>query len=363
MLPRNPLMDAVELPSSPSPTPTTSSTKPRPSSRKHKPSKENDTPSFITPSPAKLKSPLPPRPPSSNPLKRKLTAIDAVTNNSFPAPSDFGIKVIVKMRSLSSDKDEGDPTIHKVVVNAEMVEYYDISSCYILRPWSMAIWEIMQSCFNFENNVPEFFDPEVKKMKIKTCYFPLFVSPEILQKEKDHVEDFAPEYGTLSSPLCGAYRSFDFRSRQFLWQEGHTAFATKDEADAEAYIQRVFGGVEAFIPNTGRGIQGATSHCLGQNFAKMFEINFENEKGEKAMVWKSSWAYSTQTEYKVVCWNWVLTIHVNSNKWKGRSSNSNQRGRGPLGQRNADISRRSLCRFKMLNNYFEVSTRLGVGVP
>ncbi|KAL2600254.1 hypothetical protein AAZV13_10G100750 [Glycine max] len=123
MLPRNPLMDAVELPSSPSPTPTTSSTKPRPSSRKHKPSKENDTPSFITPSPAKLKSPLPPRPPSSNPLKRKLTAVDAVTNNSLPAPSDSGIKV---------------------VVNTEMVEYYDISSCYILRPWSMAIWEIMQ---------------------------------------------------------------------------------------------------------------------------------------------------------------------------------------------------------------------------
>ncbi|KAL0541730.1 hypothetical protein IC582_021785 [Cucumis melo] len=53
--------------------------------------------------------------------------------------------------------------------------------------------------------------------------------------------------------------------------------------------------VEAFIPNTGRGIQGATSHCLGQNFAKMFEINFENEKGEKAMVWQNSWAYSTRT--------------------------------------------------------------------
>uniref|UniRef100_A0A0A0KMY8 Anticodon-binding domain-containing protein n=1 Tax=Cucumis sativus TaxID=3659 RepID=A0A0A0KMY8_CUCSA len=53
--------------------------------------------------------------------------------------------------------------------------------------------------------------------------------------------------------------------------------------------------VEAFIPNTGRGIQGATSHCLGQNFAKLFEINFENEKGEKAMVWQNSWAYSTRT--------------------------------------------------------------------
>jgi prolyl-tRNA synthetase len=53
--------------------------------------------------------------------------------------------------------------------------------------------------------------------------------------------------------------------------------------------------VEAFVPNTGRGIQGATSHCLGQNFAKMFEINFENEKGEKGMVWQNSWAYSTRT--------------------------------------------------------------------
>lgn len=52
---------------------------------------------------------------------------------------------------------------------------------------------------------------------------------------------------------------------------------------------------QAFIPNTGRGIQGATSHCLGQNFAKMFQINFENDKGEKAMVWQNSWAYSTRT--------------------------------------------------------------------
>ena len=52
---------------------------------------------------------------------------------------------------------------------------------------------------------------------------------------------------------------------------------------------------QAFIPNTGRGIQGATSHCLGQNFSKMFEIIFENEKGEKAMAWQNSWAYTTRT--------------------------------------------------------------------
>ncbi|RZB49179.1 Proline--tRNA ligase, cytoplasmic isoform C [Glycine soja] len=156
----------------------------------------------------------------------------------------------------------------EVVVNAEMIEYYDISGCYILRPWSMAIWEIMQ----------EFFDPEIKKMKIKNCYFPLFVSPGVLQKEKDHVEGFAPEVAWVTKsgeseleipiairptsetvmypyyskwirghrdlPLklnqwCNVVR-WEFsnptpfiRSREFLWQEGHTAFATKDEADAE----------------------------------------------------------------------------------------------------------------------------------
>ena len=57
----------------------------------------------------------------------------------------------------------------------------------------------------------------------------------------------------------------------------------------------VYVSCQAFVPNTGRGIQGATSHCLGQNFAKMFEINFENEKGEKGMAWQNSWAYSTRT--------------------------------------------------------------------
>ncbi|KAI5398681.1 hypothetical protein KIW84_064161 [Lathyrus oleraceus] len=60
----------------------------------------------------------------------------------------------------------------EVVVNGEMIEYYDISGCYILRPWSMAIWEILQA----------FFDPEIKKMKIKNCYFLVFVSSTVLEK-------------------------------------------------------------------------------------------------------------------------------------------------------------------------------------
>ncbi|MED6208100.1 TRAFAC class myosin-kinesin ATPase superfamily [Stylosanthes scabra] len=124
MLPKNAtLRDASssELPCSSSP----SSAKPRPSnSRKHKPSKENEPPSdpniFAVaasdskPSPAKLKSPLPPRPPSSNPLKRKLSA-DAFADNSVPTgSSDSGVRVVVRMRPLCKDKDEEEPIVQKI---------------------------------------------------------------------------------------------------------------------------------------------------------------------------------------------------------------------------------------------------------
>ncbi|MED6187824.1 TRAFAC class myosin-kinesin ATPase superfamily, partial [Stylosanthes scabra] len=124
MLPKNAtLRDASssELPCSSSP----SSAKPRPSnSRKHKPSKENEPPSdpniFAVgasdskPSPAKLKSPLPPRPPSSNPLKRKLSA-DAFAEHSVPTgSSDSGVRVVVRMRPLCKDKDEEEPIVQKI---------------------------------------------------------------------------------------------------------------------------------------------------------------------------------------------------------------------------------------------------------
>lgn len=288
----------------------------------------------------------------------------ANTDEVKAKPKAGGKKKEVKKETglgMSFKKDENfGEWYSEVVVNSEMIEYYDISGCYILRPWTMAIWEAMQ----------EFFDAEIKKMKIKNCYFPLFVSPGVLEKEKDHIEGFAPEVAWVTKsgksdlevpiairptsetvmypyyskwirghrdlPLrlnqwCNVVR-WEFsnptpfiRSREFLWQEGHTAFATQAEADVEVleilelYRQiyeeflavpvikgkksereKFAGGyyttsVEAFIPNTGRGVQGATSHCLGQNFAKMFEITYENEKGEKAMVWQNSWAYSTRT--------------------------------------------------------------------
>merc|ERR1719421_1482748 len=115
------------------------------------------------------------------------------------------------------------------------------------------------------------------------------------------------------------------RSREFLWQEGHTAHATEESAGQEvlaildfyrsAYedllavpvikgtksAEEKFAGayytttVEAYIQTNGRAIQGATSHCLGQNFSKMFKIEFENEQKQKGFVWQNSWGFTTRS--------------------------------------------------------------------
>lgn len=64
-----------------------------------------------------------------------------------------------------------------------MIEYYDVSGCYVLRPWSFSIWEAIK----------DFFDAEIRKLGVENCYFPMFVSQAALEKEKTHIEDFAPE--------------------------------------------------------------------------------------------------------------------------------------------------------------------------
>ncbi|XP_059927480.1 bifunctional glutamate/proline--tRNA ligase isoform X7 [Gadus macrocephalus] len=250
----------------------------------------------------------------------------------------------------------------QVITKSEMIEYYDVSGCYVLRPWSYAIWE----------SIKEFFDAGIKKLGVENCYFPMFVSQAALEKEKSHIEDFAPEVAwvtrsgktELAEPIavrptsetamypayakwvqshrdlpiklnqwCNVVR-WEFkhpqpflRTREFLWQEGHTAFATREEAVVEVMeilelYARVYeellaipvvrgrktekekfaGGdytttVEAFISASGRAIQGATSHHLGQNFSKMFEIVFEDPKkpGEKQFAFQNSWGITTRT--------------------------------------------------------------------
>ena len=247
-----------------------------------------------------------------------------------------------------------------MILRSEMIDYYDISGCYILRPWSFAIWEQIQ----------QWFDGEIKKKGVQNAYFPLFVPESALNKEKDHVEGFAPEVAwvtksgetALENPIairptsetimypcfknwiqshrdlplllnqwCNVVRwEFKYptpflRSREFLWQEGHTAHATLDEANEmvmailELYRavyedllavpvvpgkktekEKFAGGhftttVEAYVACTGRAIQGATSHNLGQNFGKMFEISFQDLDGKAAIPWQTSWGLTTRT--------------------------------------------------------------------
>ncbi|CDI87469.1 prolyl-tRNA synthetase, putative [Eimeria praecox] len=248
----------------------------------------------------------------------------------------------------------------QAIVRGELVEYYDISGCYIIRPWAYRMWEAVQ----------RFFDDSIKRLGVENCYFPMFVSQAKLEKEKDHVEGFQPEvawvthYGDSELPEKVAIRPtsetimypayakwirshrdlplklnqwnnvvrWEFkqptpflRTREFLWQEGHTAHATEEEAFSlvleilelyrqwyEDYLavpvikgeksenEKFAGGkktttIEGIIPETGRGIQAATSHLLGQNFSKMFGIEFEDEKGAKQLVHQTSWGCTTRS--------------------------------------------------------------------
>lgn len=248
----------------------------------------------------------------------------------------------------------------QVITRGEMIDYYDISGCYILRPNAYRIWQQIQN----------FFQGEIEKLGVDPCYFPMFVSEAALKKEESHVEGFAAEvawvtksgdsvldqqiairptsetvmYPTFKKwvrshrdlPMrlnqwCNVVR-WEFshptpfiRTREFLWQEGHTVHRDEEsampevrhildlyrqvyedllavpvEAGQKTEKEKFAGGyrtttVEAFIPTVGRSVQGATSHCLGQNFSKMFGIQYENEKGEKVDAWQNSWGLTTRT--------------------------------------------------------------------
>lgn len=248
----------------------------------------------------------------------------------------------------------------QTITLSEMIDYSDISGCYILRPWSYFIWETIQ----------RWFDEKIRELGVQNTYFPLFVSERALNTEKDHVEGFAPEVawvtksGTsdLAEPIairptsetimypffakwirshrdlpleinqwCNVVR-WEFkdatpflRSREFLWQEGHTAHASYEEAQQrvlsilDLYRQvyedllavpvvkgmkteseKFAGGfhtttVEAYINGSGRAIQGATSHNLGQNFGKMFKIQYEDDAGAHAIPWQTSWGLTTRS--------------------------------------------------------------------
>lgn len=248
----------------------------------------------------------------------------------------------------------------QVIEKAELISYSDISGCYVLRPDAYSIWEMVQNHFG----------SLIKKSGVRNCYFPCFVSEKALKSEADNFEGFCPEVAwvtksgdsELKQPIAlrptseaimypkfadwvRSHRDLPLRinqwcsvvrwemkhcvpflrSREFLWQEGHSAFATKEEADKEVleileYYRSVyedllavpvskgrktdkekFAGadytttIEAFIPANGRAIQAATSHSLGQNFSKVFKIEFEDDQKKKSFAWQNSWGLTTRS--------------------------------------------------------------------
>ena len=118
-----------------------------------------------------------------------------------PPPADAGKKVGADSKGLEYTKEGNFPKWYEqVITKAEMIEFYDISGCYILRPWSFSLWEA----------ITEFFDARIKALGVQNCYFPMFVSQAKLEAEKDHVEGFAPEVawvtksgdGELDQPIA-----------------------------------------------------------------------------------------------------------------------------------------------------------------
>lgn len=105
-----------------------------------------------------------------------------------PKEKDDGTQKKVTRLGLEATKEENLPEWYsQVLTKGELIEYYDVSGCYILRPWSFAIWKVIQ----------RWFTDEIDKLGVKEVYFPLFVSRAALEKEKTHIADFSPEVSEL----------------------------------------------------------------------------------------------------------------------------------------------------------------------
>jgi prolyl-tRNA synthetase len=246
---------------------------------------------------------------------------------------------------------------NEVVLRAELADYSPVRGCMVIRPDGYGIWERMQRQL----------DDMFKATGHRNAYFPLFIPESFLHKEAQHVEGFAPEAAVvthgggkkLEEPLVvrptsetiiysmfakwvQSYRDlpllinqwanvvrWEMRTRlflrtlEFLWQEGHTAHATHDEAEEEARqmlgVYRDFmegwmampvvtgqksesekfaGALRTYsceaMMQDNKALQAGTSHNLGQNFAKAFDLKFQAESGEIEYAWNTSWGVSTR---------------------------------------------------------------------
>ena len=244
-----------------------------------------------------------------------------------------------------------------IIQEAELADYSPVKGTMVIRPYGYAIWE----------NIQEYLDNRFKETGHKNAYFPLFIPKSFIEKEAEHVEGFSPELATvthaggkeLEEPLIvrptsetiinhmfskwiSSHRDLPLlinqwanvvrwemrtrlflRTSEFLWQEGHTAHATKEEANEEAiqmlniyeeFVQNIaavsvtkglkselekFAGaektysIEAMMLDK-KALQAGTSHELGQNFSKAFEIEYSDENNKLQNPFQTSWGVSTR---------------------------------------------------------------------
>jgi proline--tRNA ligase len=276
-----------------------------------------------------------------------------------------------ELKELTKRAENYSQWYNDLVVKADLAEQSPVRGCMVIKPYGYAIWEKMQ----------QQLDKEFKKAGVQNAYFPLLIPKSFFSREAEHVQGFAKECAVVThyrlkenedgsdvvvdpsakleeeliirptsetiiwntykgwikswrdlpimcNQWCNVMR-WEMRTRpflrtsEFLWQEGHTAHATKEEAEAEAQkmlkvyadfaekwmavpvIQGVKSETERFagaldtytieaMMQDGKALQSGTSHFLGQNFAKSFDVIFLNKENKPEYVWATSWGVSTR---------------------------------------------------------------------
>ena len=278
---------------------------------------------------------------------------------------------MVELKELTKRADNYSQWYNDLIVKADLAEQAAVRGCMVIKPYGYAIWEKMQHQL----------DSMFKETGVQNAYFPLFIPKSFLSREAEHVEGFAKECAVVTHyrlrskedksgievdptakldeeliirptsetiiwntyknwihswrdlPLmcnqwCNVMR-WEMRTRpflrtsEFLWQEGHTAHATKEEAEKEAQMmlhvyadfaenwmsmpvvqgvksetERFAGALNTYtieaMMQDGKALQSGTSHFLGQNFAKAFDVTYLNKENKPEYVWATSWGVSTR---------------------------------------------------------------------
>lgn len=260
-----------------------------------------------------------------------------------------------KSRGISANKEKNFSEWYtQTIQKADLADYSSVKGCMIIKPAAYFIWERIQ----------EYFNGRLKKLGVRNAYFPLFIPESFFKKEAEHAEGFKPEVAWLAnvdgerlairptsetviydsySRWIRSYRDLPMkmnqwanvvrwetkatrlflRTREFLWQEGHCVYETKEECDKETLLylkeykklceellaipvimgkkseKEKFAGalyttsIDSLMPD-GRALQMGTSHNLGQGFAKSFNIIYIGKDKKEHLPWQNSWGVSTR---------------------------------------------------------------------